>query len=168
MRYFLLTLLLFSLSACVAGFEPVYGKKDGTKLSDVLNQVKFQSTSGRSGQVLYTALYERLKTSAENETPVYLFKVTDLQIDQSNISIAADGTARLNQVLVIGSFSLLDAKDYTEIDSFRLRLVSTYNVRNIDAYSSEIAFISARDRLLYDMAEQAKLRLVDILSRRNH
>ncbi len=168
MRYFLLAFLLFSLSACVAGFEPIHAKKDGTKLSDILNRVSFESTQNRSGQVLYTALYEKLKTSAETASALYLLKVTDLKIEQSNVSIAADGTARLNQVLVIGAFSLLDAKDYAEIDSFRLRLVSTYNVRNIDAYSSEIAFIGARDHLLYDMAEQAKLRLVNILNQRGH
>ncbi len=168
MRYSLLALLLFTLSACVGGFEPIHAKKDGSKISDVLNRVKFESTLNRSGQVLYTGLYEKLKTGKENLPHLYLLKVTELKIEQANVSIAADGTARLNQVLIIGNFSLLDAKDYAEIDSFRLRLVSTYNVRNIDAYSSEIAFIGARDRLLYDMAEQAKLRLVNILNQQGH
>ncbi len=168
MRYFLLAFLLFILSACVAGFEPIHAKKDTGDIVDTLNQVKFESTSDRSGQVLWTALYEKLKTKQATEAPLYLLKVTSLRINQSNTSVTADGTARLNQVLIIGDFSLQDAKTYTELDSFRLRLISTYNVRNIDAYSSETAFQGARDRLLYDMAEQAKLRLIDLLSRKGH
>lgn len=159
MKYYLLTILLFSLTACLAEFEPIHAKKEGREL----NQVRFESTNDRSGQVLYTALYEQLKTTKSTAEPLYILKVNDLIIEQSNISVAADGTARLNQVLVIGVFSLQTADDYSPIASFRLRAVSTYNLRTIDAYSNEVAFQGTRDHLLYDIAEQAKIRLLDIL-----
>ncbi len=150
---------LLLLNAC--GFSPLHGHKSTTPQ---LRQVEVAPIGGREGQLLISALEDRLHPGDTSGAPhLYRLQAT-ITVTPQAAGVEIDREITRYNLHLVSSFHLTRISDGREIYSGRLRRISSYNVSDSD-FST---FVSRRDALkrgIDELAEDYHMRLAAFFAR---
>jgi LPS-assembly lipoprotein len=154
-RALLLAALALALSGC--GFHPLYAPGGPRDWDPDLAAFDVRPINDRAGQILELALRERLNPGGISVPTRWLLK-TGLTVGRSDLGIQRNATATTSEVTVTAQFSIQDAKAEKTIYSSASTAVGDFDLVT-DAYATQVAANSARDRALLEVADEMTLRL---------
>lgn len=154
-------LCLCALSAC--GFEPAY-KQRGSDPQHLLSRVAVQtSPQNREGQYLQASLEDALYVNTRSQ-PLYRLEA-GLQVDARPFVISSDGLASRFNVTLTSPYLLRRLDDNSIVSRGTVRRDVSYNVSEVDDYSTFISERDAIERGVEALAEEYTLRVAAILSK---
>lgn len=161
MRFFLLFLIMASLTAC--GFEPMYGTHAGggqetlQGLPANLGQIDIAVIPNREGQILRNDLIDRFYKTGYPTNPAYRLvvsplveKLTELDITKSSEATRAQLRLKSHMVLTDPQGKVLFTRD--------LQTVTSYNVLNSE-FATRVTEDNARQNAIHELARQIELNL---------
>jgi LPS-assembly lipoprotein len=154
-RAFFLAPLALVLAGC--GFHPLYAPSGPRDWDPDLAAIEVRPMTDRPGQILELALRERLNPGGISVQPRWILH-TGLLVSRADLGIQRNATATTSELTVNAQFSIQDAKKQTTIYSGTSTAVGDFDLVN-DAYATQVAANSARDRALLEVADEMTLRL---------
>jgi LPS-assembly lipoprotein len=146
-----LSILLAGLSAC--GFQPVNAPgPNGDAATAETAQVRVQPIPDRMGQILHSALTDRLQGGASGAPDAYALAVSlDERIDETGFRL--DETATRRNITVLADYRLIDTRTRQTVLNGRAQSTNSANVLD-QPYATEVAEREARKRGVTDLAEK--------------
>jgi LPS-assembly lipoprotein len=154
-RTFFLAPLAFALTSC--GFHPLYAPSGPRDWDPDLAAIEVRPMNGRPGQILELALRERLNPGGISVQPRWVLR-TSILVGRADLGIQRNATATTSELTVNAQFSVQDAKTQKTIYSNASTAVGDFDLVD-DAYATQVAADSARDRALLEVADDMMLRL---------
>lgn len=151
--------LLLPLLAGACGFQPLYAKKPVSDQSKIFAGVRVDSISGRSGQLLRSALEDKLNPHGDIPAKPMFRLSANLTTRDVAIGVARDNTVTRYNLYLTSHYTLYRISDDKPVTSGDLSFINSYgNLTN--AYFS--TYISADDALargINELGELYRLRL---------
>lgn len=162
-RAFLSICLPAALALSGCGFHPLYGKEDG-KSSTVpdLASIKIDTIADRTGQLVQSALLDRLTPKGKPAKPKYHLHVT-LSETRQGLGILKDETASRSNYVLIANF-VLSNRDGQNLYSSTASSQASYNILT-EHYASTASEKDARDRTAVEIADAITSQLAAYFSR---
>lgn len=119
--------------------------------------IRVQPINDRPGQILAMALRENLNP-ANVSTPTRWDLTTGLRITRSDLGIQRNATATTSEITAYATFLVRESEGGKVVYSSTSTAVGDFD-QVPDAYATQVAADSARDRALRQVADEITLRL---------
>lgn len=151
-------LWLAPLAAMLAGcgFHPLYAPKSARDSDPDLAAINVLPISDRPGQILALALREDLNPHGVS-VPKRWDLQTGLRVTRTDLGIQRNATATTSEITVYAIFQINDQGGHV-VYSSTSSAVGSFDLVN-DAYATQVAADSARDRAIRQVADEMVLRL---------
>ena len=154
-RALFLAPLVAMLAGC--GFHPLYAPRGPSDWDPDLAAINVLRINDRPGQILALALRENLNPGGVSVAKRWNLQ-TGLRVTRSDLGIQRNATATTSEITVSVSFAVIDANSGKIVYSSSSSAVGDFDQVN-DAYATQVAAESARDRALREVADDMTLRL---------
>ena len=158
-----LLLLLLTLSGC--GFTPVHGTHAQSPAAiQNLAGLEINAPSGRLGETLKADIEDGINPDYRAGTVEYRLNIT---LEQQEISqfINPDGTASRGRIMVTSNYQLVRLADNELISAGTLRRSGSFDSDTQVDYATYISREDARRRAVADLANDYRLRLMNLSTR---
>lgn len=153
-RFFLVPLLL-ALAGC--NFHPLYATRDARNSDPDLAAIDVRPILNRPGQILALQLRENLNPSGLT-VPKRWDLLTTMTVGRADLGIQRNATATTSEVTVSVAFQLHERPSGKMVYASSSRAVGDFDLVQ-DAYATQVAADSARDRAIDQIADEMTLRL---------
>ena len=162
----LLLLSAFALNAC--GFTPAYSTEERAKYATQIESVEIVTPKTRLAQLLKSEIIDQTNPAAIGAEKVFTLNI-NFSENEIQLFINPDGTSARGDYQFSSTYSLSRKSDGKLIDSGTLNRTSSYNVaQTADAdYATYVSREDARNRGILELAQDYKLRLVNLLPKIN-
>lgn len=155
--------LALLLGAC--GFQPLYGTgtapvgsaAEGMAVPAALASIEVATIPDRSGQILRTALVERLSPAGRPRDPAYRLSI-GLSTSTVGLGISRDDVATRANLRATASYSLVRKADGEEVTRGSLTTIASYNIL-ADPFVTITAERDAEERALLRLADNLRTQL---------
>jgi LPS-assembly lipoprotein len=154
-RWLWLGPLALVLGSC--GFHPLYAPSGPRDWDPDLAAINVLPINDRPGQILEMALRENLNPGGIS-VPKRWDLSTVLTVARSDLGIQRNATATTSEISVNAVFRISDARSQKVVYTSTSNAVGDFD-QVIDAYATQVAADSARDRALRQVADEMTLRL---------
>lgn len=167
----LILAVLFALTAC--GFEAVHAKRgprvpgSNSTAQSALQSVDVVVDRSRLGQLLKAELEDQLNPTGERSAKRYQLRIS-LKENKGGIFINPDGTSSRNDIRFNSDYRLIPIDGKEDIDTGNINRVSSYNLSDQADYATYVAEQDARKRGIVELARAYKLRLINVLLKRDN
>lgn len=147
--------LLLILAGC--GFHPLYAPSGPRDWDPDLAAINVEPIQDRPGQILAAALRENINPgdiSVEKRWNL----ATTLTVTRADLGIQRNALATTSEEIVSANFSISDAGSGKIIYSSSSQAIGDFD-QVTDAYATQVAADSARDRAIREVADDMTLRL---------
>lgn len=117
--------VLLVLTGC--GFRPLYGYRDGARLTHDLAAIEINPIPERLGVVVYNHLRDSINPKGQSASPTYRLAV-ELQSASRGLVTEKDSQIRRFDLLLFANYELLDHKGGAVFFQGEARGVASYNV----------------------------------------
>jgi LPS-assembly lipoprotein len=158
-----LFLLATGLAGC--GWQPLYGKIDGTggDAAESLSQVHILPIADRTGQNLYNALRDRMNPQGVPAKPQYDL-VVNLSERSDQLLILEDQTASRINLTVFADFRLYQRGNKNPVFAGRSQVTTSYDLLN-DPFATVTSEADAHRRAAQSLADEISNRLAVYVAR---
>jgi LPS-assembly lipoprotein len=153
-RLFLAPLLL-ALGGC--SFHPLYAPRGARNWDPDLAAIDVRPILDRPGQILALQLRENLNPSGLT-VPKRWELLTTMTVARADLGIQRNATATTSEVTVSVAFQLREQPGGKMVYASSSRAVGDFDLVQ-DAYATQVAANSARDRAISQVADEMTLRL---------
>lgn len=147
--------LLLVLGSC--GFHPLYAPSGPRDWDPDLAAINVEPIKDRPGQILAQALRENINPGDIAVRKRWNLN-TGLTVVRSDLGIQRNATATTSEIFVSASFTITDAGTGQAIYTSSSQAVGDFD-QVTDAYATQVAADSARDRAIREVADEMTLRL---------
>lgn len=154
-RRFFLAPLLLALAGC--NFHPLYATRDARNSDPDLAAIDVRPILNRPGQILALQLRENLNPSGLT-VPKRWDLLTTMTVGRADLGIQRNATATTSEVTVSVAFQLHERPSGKMVYASSSRAVGDFDLVQ-DAYATQVAADSARDRAIDQIADEMTLRL---------
>lgn len=155
---------LCAISAC--GFQPIYGTAQRATMNHELESVQIETDATRPGQLLKSEIEDQVNPAARTSAKPFRLKITVKEIEVA-VFVAPDGTAGRSDIQYISHYTLTRLSDNKVIDAGDVTQIVSYNISTTADYATFVARADARKRGMIELAQDYKLRLINLLSKIN-
>jgi LPS-assembly lipoprotein len=151
--------MLTALAATVAGcgFHPLYAPTGPRDWDPDMAAISVAPINDRPGQILALALRENLNPGGSSVHPRWRLNTT-LTVSRADLGIQRNATATISETIVNVAYQLYDLKTNKMVYGSSSRATGDFDQLS-DAYATQVAADSARDRALQEIADEMTLRL---------
>jgi LPS-assembly lipoprotein len=147
--------LALALAGC--GFHPLYAPSGPRDWDPDLAAINVLPIKDRQGQILALALRESLNPAGASVSKRWDLQ-TGLRVTRSDLGIQRNATATTSEITVYATFQIVEASSGKMVYSSTSNAVGDFDQVE-DAYATQVAADSARDRALRQVADEMTLRL---------
>lgn len=147
--------LLLVIAGC--GFHPLYAPSGPRDWDPDLAAINVEPIKDRPGQILALALRENINPGDIAVRTRWNLS-TALTVVRADLGIQRNATATTSEIFVSASFTISDAGTGKPIYTSSSQAVGDFD-QVADAYATQVAADSARDRAIREVAEEMTLRL---------
>ncbi len=151
-----LVALLAMLGGC--GFQPLYAPSRPHEWDPALAAISIAPIADRQGQILELALHQNLNPSGLG-VPARWRLTTTLTVSRGDLGIQRNATTTSSEITAGATYSLAELVSGKVVYTGASRATGDFN-QLVDAYATQVAEGSARERTLKELADQIALRLV--------
>lgn len=155
---------MLALQAC--GFQPVHGTRVEKSLDVNLAQVSIQTDGSRLGQLLAAEIRDQANPDYASAPATYALHVSFTESDNP-LFINPDGTSGRGDMQYQSHYSLVRLTDNKSISTGNINRVASYNTSQNADYASFVSREDARKRAIVELAQDYKLRLINLLPKMN-
>jgi LPS-assembly lipoprotein len=155
---------LFLLSAC--GFQPVHSRATRAQLAAPLESVAIATDHSRLGQLLKAEIEDQVNPDSQSADKRFTMAIAISEVEIS-LFINPDGTSSRGNMQYNSSYTLLRRSDGKVIDRSTLTRISSYNISENADYGTYVSRADARKRGVLELAQDYKLRLINLLPKLN-
>jgi LPS-assembly lipoprotein len=139
------------------GFHPLYAPSGPHDWDPALAAIVVDPIRDRQGQILEQALRESLNPGDITVAPRWRLR-TLLTVTRVDLGIQRNATATTSEIIVSASYQLSNRNSQIPIYASSSQAVGDFDEID-DAYATQVAADSARDRALQQIADDMTLRL---------
>ena len=155
-----LLFILIALNAC--GFTPVHGQAMRTANAIHLAAVEIEVDNTRRGQFLKAEIQDQTNPSTQQIPKKYRLKISYYETEVP-VFINPDGTSSRGDLQYQSDYTLTRLADAVVISRGSIQRISSYNTSINADYASFVSEEDARRRGIVELAQDYKLRLMNLL-----
>ena len=155
---------LCALSAC--GFEPVHSKATRAQWSHQLESIEIVTNPTREAQLLKAEITDQINPTAQSAPKAYTVNIAFTETEVS-LFINPDGTSGRGDLQYHSSYTVTRLSDHVVIERGNLLRVSSYNIAPTADYATYVSREDAQKRGILELAQDYKLRLINLLTKLN-
>ena len=153
------TLIMAAVAATVAGcgFHPLYAPSGPHDWDPALASISVGPIRDRPGQILEQALRENLNPGDMSVTPRWRL-LTEVTVQRADFGIQRNATATTSEIVIGATYRVIDVAGNKQVYANISRATGDFDQLS-DAYATQVAADSARDRALQQVADDMVIRL---------
>jgi len=163
-----LTALLFTLLTLTAcSLQPVHGRAVREAMAVDLSAVSIETESTRYAQLLKAEIQDQVNPGVGRSPAQYRLKIT-FNANDIPLFINPDGTSSRGDLNYQTSYILTRLRDGVAIGRGTLNRIGSYNTSQNADFASYVSQEDARKRIILELAQDYKLRLISLLPTLNN